>query len=98
MASAAHPLAGGWAEPAGWLIGLCGLLGLVVGVALNICVRSTVHDAFFLGYDVCVVPEACQATGQREEDSTLYDIETHFGEVRTIEQLGRDWSAAPIGG
>jgi len=54
---------------------------IVVGVALNICVRSTVHDAFFHGYDVWVVPEACQATGEREAASTLYDIATHFGTV-----------------
>ena len=59
---------------------------LVSGVALNICVRSTVHDAFFNGYDVFVVEDACQATGQREHDSTLFDIETHFGTVLSLEE------------
>jgi ureidoacrylate peracid hydrolase len=54
---------------------------ILAGVALNICVRCTVHDAFFHGYDVWVVPDACQATGPREEASTLYDISTHFGTV-----------------
>jgi len=54
---------------------------VVVGVVTNICVRSTVHDAFFLGYDV-VVPEDCvAATGPREQASSLYDIATHFGTV-----------------
>lgn len=64
---------------------------VVCGVALNICVRSTVHDAFFLGYDVWVAPDASQATGPREEASTLYDIETHFGEVRTVDQILEAW-------
>lgn len=65
---------------------------VVAGVALNICVRSTVHDAFFLGYDVWVARDACQATGPREEASTLYDVETHFGEVRTVAEVADAWA------
>ncbi|MDA1100468.1 MAG: cysteine hydrolase [Proteobacteria bacterium] len=54
---------------------------IAMGVVTNICVRSTVHDAFFHGYRV-VVPEDCvAATGPREQDSSLYDIGTHFGVV-----------------
>jgi len=54
---------------------------VVFGVVTNICVRSTVHDGFFLGYD-CVVPhDACAGTSAREHVSTLYDIATHFGIV-----------------
>lgn len=54
---------------------------VVMGVVTNICVRSTVHDAFFHGYEV-VVPEDCvAATGPREQASSLYDIATHFGTV-----------------
>lgn len=54
---------------------------VAMGVVTNICVRSTVHDAFFLGYQV-VVPEDCvAATGPREQESSLYDIGTHFGVV-----------------
>ena len=65
---------------------------VVTGVALNICVRSTVHDAFFLGYQVWVVQDACRATGEREEASTLYDIQTHFGEVVTVEDVLEAWT------
>ena len=36
---------------------------VVTGVALNICVRSTVHDAFYNGYQVVVVEDASRATG-----------------------------------
>jgi ureidoacrylate peracid hydrolase len=65
---------------------------VVTGVALNICVRSTVHDAFFLGYQVWVVQDACRATAEREEASTLYDIQTHFGEVVTVEDVLEAWA------
>lgn len=54
---------------------------VICGVVTNICVRSTVHDAFFIGYDVVVPADACAATGPREQESSLYDIATHFGVV-----------------
>ena len=54
---------------------------IVFGVVTNICVRSTVHDAFFNGYQVVVPNDACAATGPREQESSLYDIATHFGVV-----------------
>ncbi|MBN9237767.1 MULTISPECIES: cysteine hydrolase family protein [Phyllobacteriaceae] len=54
---------------------------IVFGVVTNICVRSTVHDAFFNGYQVVVPADCCAATGPREQESTLYDISTHFGVV-----------------
>ncbi len=54
---------------------------VVFGVVTNICVRSTVHDAFFNGYEVVVPRDCCAATGPREQESTLYDIATHFGVV-----------------
>ena len=60
---------------------------VICGVVTNICVRSTVHDAFFLGYQV-IVPEDCvAATGPREQESSLYDIATHFGIVADSEQV-----------
>jgi ureidoacrylate peracid hydrolase len=54
---------------------------VVFGVVTNICVRSTVHDAFFIGYEVVVPRDCCAATGPREQESSLYDISTHFGIV-----------------
>ena len=52
-----------------------------MGVVTNICVRSTVHDAFFHGYRVVVPEDGVAATGPREQESSLYDIATHFGIV-----------------
>ena len=60
---------------------------VVMGVVTNICVRSTVHDAFFHGYQV-IVPEDCvAATGPREQESSLYDIATHFGFVSDAKEV-----------
>jgi ureidoacrylate peracid hydrolase len=60
---------------------------VVFGVVTNICVRSTVHDGFFQGYDIVVPHDACAATGPREHVSTLYDIATHFGTVSDTETV-----------
>jgi ureidoacrylate peracid hydrolase len=54
---------------------------IVMGVVTNICVRATVHDAFFNGYQVVVPNDCVAATGPREQESSLYDIATHFGIV-----------------
>lgn len=60
---------------------------VVTGVVTNICVRSTCHDAFFRGYDV-VIPEECvMATSDREQESSLYDIDTHYGTVTSLERV-----------
>jgi len=57
---------------------------IMTGVVTNICVRSTCHDAFFLGYNV-LVPEQCvAATSEREQASSLYDIDTHYGSVTSL--------------
>jgi ureidoacrylate peracid hydrolase len=62
---------------------------IVMGVVTNICVRSTIHDAFFRGYKVLVPRDCVMATGEREQESSLYDIETHFGDVTTSDRLVR---------
>lgn len=54
---------------------------VLMGVVTNICVRSTAHDAFFRGYDV-IIPEDCvAATSRREQESSLYDLDTHYATV-----------------
>jgi ureidoacrylate peracid hydrolase len=66
----------------------------LTGVVTNICLRSTAHDAFFLGYDVTVIRDACAATGPREQESSLYDIATHFGTLCTSDQLSAELVAS----
>ncbi len=60
---------------------------IATGVVTNICVRSTCHDAFFLGYNVVVPKDCVRATGPREQESTLWDIETHFGTVTNSDEV-----------
>lgn len=69
---------------------------VVAGVALNICVRATVHDAFFHDYAVTVVPDACRATSDRERDSSLYDIATHFGALADSDTVIEGWRSATL--
>ena len=60
---------------------------IVTGVVTNICVRSTVNDAFFLGYDVIVPSDCVAATSAQLQESHLYDIDTHYGQVMTLAEL-----------
>jgi ureidoacrylate peracid hydrolase len=60
---------------------------IVTGVVTNICVRSTCHDAFFLGYNVLVPEECVSATSEREQASSLYDIDTHYGTVTSLDRV-----------
>lgn len=70
---------------------------VVTGVVTNICVRSTVHDAYFLGYDVFVPEDCVSATSDREQASSLYDIDTHYGDVVTSGDLFASLGAAAAG-
>ena len=60
---------------------------IVAGVVTNICVRSTVHDAFFLGYEVVVPVECVAATNPQAQETSLYDIDTHYGRVAHLSQV-----------
>ena len=60
---------------------------IVVGVVTNICVRSTVNDAYFLGYKVLVPRDCVAATSSEHQETHLYDIDTHYGTVATLEEV-----------
>ena len=60
---------------------------IVTGVVTNICVRSTVHDAFFLRYKVLVPEDLVMATSPKAQEVTLYDIDTHYGDVTRLEAV-----------
>lgn len=67
---------------------------IVTGVVTNICVRSTVHDAYFLGYDVVIPVECVAATSPDAQETTLYDITTHFGTVSSLDEVLAQLQAA----
>ena len=60
---------------------------IVTGVVTNICVRSTVHDAFFLRYKVLVPENLVMATSTQAQEVTLYDIDTHYGDVTDLDSV-----------
>lgn len=67
---------------------------IVTGVVTNICVRSTVNDAFFLGYDVFVPDDCVMATSDQLQESHLYDIDTHYGNVLSSSTILKMMNAA----
>jgi ureidoacrylate peracid hydrolase len=67
---------------------------VVMGVVTNICVRSTVHDAFFLGYRVFVPEDCVAAPSVREQHSSLFDIATSFGWVSDSAEVARAYAGA----
>ena len=50
---------------------------IVVGVVTNICVRSTVNDAFFVGYEDFVHDDCVAATSARQQYDHLYVMDNH---------------------
>lgn len=60
---------------------------ILTGVVTNICVRSTAHDAFFRDYVVTIPVECVAATSDREQESTLYDLDTHYANVTSLDEV-----------
>lgn len=68
---------------------------LVTGIASNVCVESTVRDAYFLEYWPVVVGDATMAAGPDEiQRATLYNVRTFFGWVTTAEDLATSLRSA----
>ena len=50
------------------------------GIATNVCVESTLRDAFFLDYWPILIADACMAAGPPSmQEATLFNIESYFG-------------------
>jgi ureidoacrylate peracid hydrolase len=50
------------------------------GIATNVCVESTLRDAFFLDYWPILITDATMAAGPPSiEEATLFNIESYFG-------------------
>jgi len=61
--------------------------GIVAGVLTNVCVESTVRDAFFKDY-YPVVPRDCVATYEKaQHEAALSNIDTFFGQVTTAGEI-----------
>lgn len=61
---------------------------LVVGVATNVCVESTIRDGYFLEYFPIMVKDATLQAGPASlQEATVYNVETFFGWTTTVSEL-----------
>ena len=61
---------------------------VVVGVNTNVCVESTIRDAYHREYFAIMVPEATMPSGHRAiQEATVFNVETFLGWTTTVDQL-----------
>ena len=60
---------------------------VVCGVTTNICVESTVRDAFHLGYKVVLISDGTAEIDEDRYRASLKTMEYAFGKVITTVQL-----------
>ena len=71
---------------------------LVVGIASNVCVESTIRDAYFLEYWPVLVSDATMPAGSAEiQRATIHNISTFFGWVTTAEDVATALAGARSG-
>jgi ureidoacrylate peracid hydrolase len=69
---------------------------LMVGIASNVCVESTLRDAYFHEYWPVLVEDASMPAGPPEiHAATLYNVRTFFGWTCTTAQLVAALAAIP---
>ncbi|MBN9280410.1 MAG: isochorismatase family protein [Hyphomicrobium sp.] len=60
----------------------------VVGVASNVCVETTIRDAFGLEYQAIMVTDCCLQAGPTYiQEATIFNVETFFGWTTTSDAL-----------
>jgi ureidoacrylate peracid hydrolase len=70
---------------------------LMVGIASNVCVESTIRDAYFLEYWPVMVADATMAAGAADiQRATEYNVKTFFGWVTSSEDLATALKAKRI--
>ncbi|MFZ5739129.1 isochorismatase family protein [Rhodopseudomonas palustris] len=63
---------------------------LVCGVATNVCVESTIRDAFFREYFPVLVRDACYQAGPEFcQQATIYNVESFFGWSSTVDDVAQ---------
>jgi ureidoacrylate peracid hydrolase len=61
---------------------------LFVGIASNVCVESTIRDAYFLEYWPVLIDDATMPAGSAEiQRATVFNVQTFFGWVANSEDV-----------
>ena len=67
------------------------------GVSTNVCVESTLRDAFEFTYYVCVPADACASWDMTLHDATLKTVNARFGIITDIDFVAEVWSSTQSG-
>jgi ureidoacrylate peracid hydrolase len=68
---------------------------LVAGIASNVCVESTIRDAYFHEYWPVMIEDATMPAGSAEiQRATIYNVKTFFGWVANAEDVATALRAA----
>ena len=60
---------------------------IICGVATNVCVESTIRDAYYRDYDMYVMEDCVAGYFEDLHKATLKNVEVYFGEVLTVDHL-----------
>lgn len=66
---------------------------IVTGVSTNVCVESTLRDAFETGYYVCIPSDATASWDMSLHEATLQTVTHRFGLVTATAEIERAWAA-----
>ncbi len=66
------------------------------GVHTNVCVESTVRDAFQRDIAAVAVADACRAADPAAHEAALRNIKAHFGRVLTSDEVMALWGASTV--
>ena len=59
---------------------------IIVGTKTNCCIRSTVHDAYYLNYNVFVVRDCVATNDDVVNEVHLTDIDKYYGTVLSLDE------------
>jgi len=61
---------------------------IFTGLATNICVESSLRDAFYIGYFPILIPDACANAGPAyTQDAAIYNVTLCYGWVTPSENI-----------
>jgi nicotinamidase-related amidase len=67
---------------------------VITGISTNVCVESTLRDAFEHGYYIVVPSDGTASWSKELFESTLENVTHRFGLVSTVDEIVAIWGAA----